>query len=120
VKLDHIRLLVDDFGDSYRFYRDTLGLTPTFGDESGPYASFDTGPAAVSIFERRLQGDTVALREPGDGCLTVLQVDDVDAESRRLGIAEPVSRPEWGIRVTYVRDPSDNLIELYTPLPAEE
>jgi catechol 2,3-dioxygenase-like lactoylglutathione lyase family enzyme len=69
LKLDHVRLLVDDFGDA---------------------------------------------------CLVILSVDDVDDEAQRLGLDDPVSRPDWGIRVTYVRDPSGNLIELYAPLEPSE
>jgi catechol 2,3-dioxygenase-like lactoylglutathione lyase family enzyme len=120
LKLDHVRLLADDFGETYRFYSQTLGLATTFGDESGPYASFDTGDAAVTIFERRFQRETVDLQGRGDGCLVILRVGDVDAEAQRLGLAEPVSRADWGIRVTYVRDPAGNLLELYSAIPMQE
>ncbi len=47
-------------------------------------------------------------------------VDDVDAEAARLGLPVPVSRTDWGIRVTYVRDPAGNLLELYSSSPMEE
>ena len=36
------------------------------------------------------------------------------------GAGEPTSRPDWGIRVAYARDPSGNLLELYTHIPMEE
>jgi len=77
VKLTHVRLLVDDYGEAYAYYRDTLGLEPAYGDEDGPYGSFATGDATLS-------------------------------------------RPDWGIRVTYARDPAGNLLELYTQIPIEE
>ena len=120
MRLTHVRLLVDDFGAAFRFYRDALGLAPSFGDEDGPYASFATEPASLSIFTRDGQRETVELRDTGDSAVVPLEVDDVDAEARRLALAEPVSRPDWGIRVAYVRDPSDNVLELYTPIPTEE
>ncbi|MFE4603763.1 VOC family protein, partial [Kitasatospora indigofera] len=37
MELTQVRLLVDDFGSCFRFYRDVLGLTPQQDDESGPY-----------------------------------------------------------------------------------
>jgi lactoylglutathione lyase len=116
VRLTHVRLLVDDFGTAFRFYREVLGLEPSFGDESGPYASFTTEPATLSIFARAGQRETVDLRTPGDGVVVPLEVDDVDETARALGLDEPTSRGDWGIRVAYVRDPSGNLLELYTQI----
>jgi lactoylglutathione lyase len=120
VRLTHVRLLVDDFEESFRFYRDALGLEPVFGDDRGPYASFGTGPVRLSIFTREGQEETVELRPPGDSVIVPLEVDDVDAAARRLALPEPTSRPDWGIRVTYVRDPSENVLELYTQIPMDE
>jgi catechol 2,3-dioxygenase-like lactoylglutathione lyase family enzyme len=124
MRLSQVRFLVDDFGESFRFYRDVLGLPVGFGEEGEPpYASFTVGDGAVAIFERSGQEETVRLRAPGDGTLLVLEVDDVDAEAARLGdhvLAEPVNRADWGGRVVYVRDPSGNLVELFQQIPMEE
>ena len=116
MQLTHVRLLVDDFGAAYRFYTDVLGLEATFGDETGPYASFGTGEAALSIFERQVQQETVDLDAAGDGALAILEVEDVDDLAERLGVGGPVDRPDWGLRVAYIRDPSGNLIELASPI----
>ena len=117
MKLSQVRFLVDDFGEAFRFYREVLGLEPGFGSEDEPpYASFAAGEGAVAIFERSGQGETVELRAPGDSTLLVLEVDDVDAATERMGdavVAGPVDRSDWGGRVGYVRDPSGNLIELF-------
>jgi catechol 2,3-dioxygenase-like lactoylglutathione lyase family enzyme len=116
VKLTHVRLLVDDYGASFRFYRDVLGLQATFGDESSGYADFRAGDgSALALFDRSEQGEVVPVREAGDGALLVFGVDDVDAEAQRLAefvVAAPADRADWGIRVTYVRDPAGTLIEL--------
>jgi catechol 2,3-dioxygenase-like lactoylglutathione lyase family enzyme len=124
VRLSQVRLLVDDFGAAFRFYRDELGLEPGFGSEDAPpYASFVAGDGAVAIFERSGQAETVELRAPGDSTLLVLEVDDVDADAARLGdrvVREPVDRSDWGGRVAYVRDPSGNLIELFQTIPMSE
>jgi lactoylglutathione lyase len=123
MRFSQARLLVDDFGAAFRFYRDTLGLTAAFGEESSGYASFDTGSGTIAIFERAGQGDVVELRPPGDSTLLVLEVDDVDAAIAGLDehvVQAPVDQPDWGGRVAYLRDPSANLIELFQTLPQRE
>jgi catechol 2,3-dioxygenase-like lactoylglutathione lyase family enzyme len=123
VKLSQVRLLVDDFGGSFRFLRDDLGLRCTFGDESSGYASFSTDRGTIAVFDRAEQGGVVALREAGDAALVVLEVDDADAAVERLGqrvVAGPVDRPDWGGRVAYVRDPDGNLFELFQSIPMAE
>jgi predicted enzyme related to lactoylglutathione lyase len=50
----------------------------------------------------------------------VLEVTDVDAHAARLGdlvVGAPVSKPEWGGRVAYVRDPEGTLFELFQAIP---
>jgi catechol 2,3-dioxygenase-like lactoylglutathione lyase family enzyme len=123
MRFSQVRLLVDDVGAAFRFYRDALGLTVSFGDESSGYASFDTGTGSIAIFARAGQEDVVELRAAGDSTLTVLEVDDVDEAVERLRehvVREPVDQPEWGGRVAYLRDPSGNLLELFQVLPPAE
>ncbi len=121
MKFSQVRLLVDDFGAAFQFYRDELGLEPTFGEEP-PYASFRAGDGAVAIFERSGQQEAAELRDAGDSTLLVLEVDDVDAEVERLGdrvVGGPIDRSDWGGRVAYLRDPSGNLIELFQSSPMD-
>ena len=121
MKFSQVRLLVDDFGPAFRFYRDELGLAVRMGEEEGPYASFDAG--AVAIFDRAGQQQALELRAPGDSTLMVLEVDDVDSVAARLGdnvVGQPQDQPHWGGRVAYVRDPAGNLLELFEPIPMTE
>jgi len=123
VKFSQVRLLVEDYAPAFRFYRDELGLSPTFGDESSGYASFATPGGTIAIFDRGDQAEVVLLREPGDSTLTVLEVDDVDAACTQLHeyvVHSPQDQPEWGGRVAYVRDPAGNLLELFETLPRPE
>jgi catechol 2,3-dioxygenase-like lactoylglutathione lyase family enzyme len=123
MKFSQARLLVTDFDAAFRFYRDELGLSASFGDESSGYASFDTGSGTVALFERADQAAVVELRPPGDSTVLVLEVDDVDAVVARLGarvVQAPQDQPDWGGRVAYLRDPSGNLIELFQTLPHQE
>jgi len=50
----------------------------------------------------------------------ILEVEDVDDIAERLGVGAPVDRPDWGLRVAYVRDPSGNLLELASPIAFED
>ena len=59
MRFSQVRLLVDDFGAAFRFYRDSLELQSTPGDESGGYASFSAGEGSVAIFERNGQVSVV-------------------------------------------------------------
>jgi lactoylglutathione lyase len=122
MKLSQVRLLVGDFPGCFRFLRDALGLEPSFGAEDEDYASFAAGGGTIALFRRRGQEGVIGLRGPGDSALVVLEVDDVDAEATRLGdlvVGGPVSQPEWGGRVAYVRDPDGNLFELFQTIPLE-
>jgi catechol 2,3-dioxygenase-like lactoylglutathione lyase family enzyme len=122
VKLSQVRLLVDDFPGCFRFLGDALGLDPGFGAEDDDYASFSAGEGTIALFRRSGQAGVVALRAAGDSALVVLEVDDVDAEADRLRehlVGGPVSQPEWGGRVAYLRDPDGNLVELFQTLPQQ-
>ncbi len=123
MRFSQVRLLVDDYPACYRFLNDILGLECTFGGEEDGYASFKAGTGTVAVFRREEQGEVIELRAAGDGSLSVLEVDDVDAEAERLGDAiagGPVSKAAWGGRVAYVRDPDGNLFELFQTIPTEE
>jgi lactoylglutathione lyase len=122
VKFSQVRLLVDDGAAAFRFYRDELGLRPSFGAEGEAYASFDAGGGTVAIFDRDAQNAVSPLRAPGDDALLVLEVDDVDSRAGRLAsriVAGPSDQGEWGGRVLHVRDPAGNLIELFQSIPLE-
>ncbi|MBM3696159.1 MAG: VOC family protein, partial [Actinobacteria bacterium] len=51
LKYDYTRLLVRDFAACYRFYRDVVGLSPSFGTEDDNYAEFVTGATRISLFD---------------------------------------------------------------------
>lgn len=122
----HVRLLVDDYAGAFTFYRDVLGLEPTFGDEDSGYADFETGDVTVALFDaaemtEALDGDTPSTRGR-DQVAVVFRVDDVETvgvELRSNGVdlvAPPTDRPEWGIRTIHCRDPDGNLLEFNEPL----
>jgi catechol 2,3-dioxygenase-like lactoylglutathione lyase family enzyme len=119
MRLTHVRMLVSDMSAAFRFYRDVLEL-PTTWDENPGYAEFQLGPdTALAIFPREEMAEVVELRPPGgESAVAVLSVEDVTATVARLRgrgatVSDAQDRPDWGIRVAYVRDPEGNLFELY-------
>jgi catechol 2,3-dioxygenase-like lactoylglutathione lyase family enzyme len=129
MKLDTVRLLVTRFDETFAFYRDVIGLTPTWGKPGENYASFVfPGGGQMAIFRRALMAEAVgtagqpSTRREQDTAALVLTVDDVDAAYARLrarGVAfagAPANRDAWGIRVAHFRDPDGNLLEVFSPL----
>ena len=129
IRFDNLRLLVTRFDETFVFYRDVLGLAPTWGKPGDNYASFTfPGGAQIALFRRSLMADAIgtaaqpATRREQDTAALVLTVEDVDALYARLkptGIEfadAPKDQPVWGIRAMHFRDPDGNLIEVFSPL----
>lgn len=135
MRIDHVRLLVVNFAECFRFYRDILGLSVTWGNEADVYASF-TEPGqkepTVALFSRQLMADALGISHlpleavAQDRSLLVIGVEDVDATAARLQalgvqfVLGPKDFPDWGMRSAYLRDPDGNLIELTGDLPPED
>jgi len=120
-RFSQLRILVDDFAASFRFYRNVLGLAPQSPQqEAGPYACFKSpdGGTDVALFSRALMEPSIGAAASGDGgAVLVLRVEDVDAAYGKAvadgaqSVAEPVDQPAWGMRVAHVRAPEGTVIE---------
>ncbi len=123
----HVRLLVTDFPACFRFYRDTLGLTPRFNLDD-IYAEFDVAGQTVALYRQPLMTDALGTAEKPasadmqDAAMLVLTTDDVDAAAAALQsrgaapVAPPQNRPNWEMRTVHFRDPEGHLIEINGPL----
>lgn len=134
MKFSNVRLLVKDFPKCFRFYTEQLGLEPSWGDENSGYASFKVAdgiegfalfvsdwmaPSAGNIDKQQ----PVAMREKMMVSFSVDNVDETFAALKAKGVAfinEPTDIPNWGSRTVHLRDPEENLIELFTPLALEQ
>ena len=125
MKLNQVRLLVDDFEACRDFYRDVMGLELTLETESNVYAQFIGEGVALGLYRRELMAGVVG-RAEADGARTgqdthllVFEVEDVDAAVEGLkakGIAmetEPHDQEAWFMRVAHLRDPDGNLVEIF-------
>ena len=130
MKFNNVRLLVKDYKKCFKFYAETLGLEPTWGDEEGCYASFKVaeGIEGLAIFVSDFMAPTVgnADKSQPSGCreksMISFEVENVDETYRAFSakgvhfINQPTDMPDWGMRVVHLRDPEENLIEFFTPL----
>ena len=130
MKLTHIRLLVADFSECFRFYRDVLGLPLNIGDVNGPYASFWVGGAEIALFNRDSMAEAVgtsampSAAEAKDKAAIIFVVPDVDAAYdavvARGGVFvnPPFDQHQWMVRCAHLRDPDGNLIGLNKEMSA--
>lgn len=133
MELNCIRLLVNDFDKSFKFYAETLGLKVIWGKIGGEYASFDVGiPSGLSIFKSDLMTSAIGNSEKSlpinnrEKAAIIFKVDNVDKSYQNLSnrgvnfIDQPSDMTGWGIRVSHFRDPEDNLIEIWSELAKDK
>ena len=130
MKFSNVRLLVKDYKKCFKFYTETLGLEPVWGDEEGCYASFKVAEGIegfalfVSDFMAPAVGNADKTQPTGyrEKSLVSFEVENVDEAFQALSakgvnfINQPADMSDWGMRVVHFRDPEENLIELFTPL----
>ena len=133
MKFSNARLLVKDFKKCFLFYTEQLGLEPAWGDENGCYASFKVAENIegfaifVSDFMAASVGNADKSQPSGyrEKSLVSFSVENVDETYQQLlsrgvkFINEPTDMTDWGMRVVHLRDPEENLIELFTPSSRE-
>ena len=118
-----------DYRKCFDFYTQKLGLEAAWDIEEG-YGSFKVadGIEGLAIFTSDFMAPVVGNADKAqpngfrDKMMVSFEVADVDESFRSLKakgvefVNEPVDMPGWGMRVVHLRDPEDNLIELFTPL----
>jgi len=133
MKFSNVRLLVKDFPKCFKFYSEQLGLEPAWGDENGCYASFKVadGIEGFALFMSDYMAPAVGnadknqplgYREKSMVSFEVTNVDETYQSLLKKGIHfvnEPTDMSDWGMRVVHLRDPEENLIELFTALATE-
>lgn len=134
MKFSNVRLLVKDYKKCFKFYTEELGLEPAWGDEDSCYASFKVADGIegfalfVSDFMAPAVGNAdksqpIGYREKSLVSFEVANVDETYQMFQAKGIKfinEPTNMPDWGMRTVHLRDPEDNLIELFSPLTLEQ
>jgi lactoylglutathione lyase len=127
--LNYLRLLVPNFQDCFRFYRDMLQLEIVGGKEEWEYIEFklSEGTYLAMMPQNEMSavlgtGDLPSDTPCQDRVGLIFPVENVDEEFRQLRergvtfLLEPTDRPEWGMRAAHFRDPAGTLIEINTNL----
>ena len=132
MKFSNVRLLVKDYRKCFKFYTEKLGLEAAF-DVGDCYASFKVaeGIEGFAIFTSDFMAPAVGNADKSqptglrEKTMVSFEVENVD-ESYQAFLAkgiefinQPTDMSGWGMRVVYLRDPEENLIELFTPLKME-
>jgi predicted enzyme related to lactoylglutathione lyase len=119
-------LVRGDYGACYDFYKEKLGLVPTWGDRNGPWTGFavrEGGEYCLAIFSAEKQAAYKGYVPPvasvlSDNMSIGIPSDNVDGDYERLKeagvefIGEPQTIAEWGMRCVYFRDSEGNLLSL--------
>ena len=130
MKFSNVRLLVKDYSKCFKFYSEQLGLELAWGDENSCYASFKVADGIegfalfVSDFMAPAVGNADKTQPSGyrEKSMVSFEVANVDETYQSLlakginFINQPTDMSDWGMRVVHLRDPEENLIELFTPL----
>jgi catechol 2,3-dioxygenase-like lactoylglutathione lyase family enzyme len=132
MKFSNVRLLVKDYKKCFKFYTEKLGFEPLW-DIEDCYGAFKVadGIEGLAIFLSDYMAPAVGnadKSQPADcreKMMVSFEVENVDETYKALlakdvaFINEPTDMPGWGMRVVHLRDPEENLIELFTPLATE-
>jgi lactoylglutathione lyase len=121
-RFNYVRLLVDNYRGSFRFYRDVMGMKLLRGDADAEYAEFEAPGVRLALFQRARMTAALGIPDPqGEGrghVALVFAVDDVDAahkelESKGVKFAlAPRTHADWDVRTAHFHDPDGNLIEI--------
>jgi len=134
MKFSNVRLLVKDYKKCFKFYTEQLGFEPLWGDENGCYASFKVTEGIegfaifVSDFMAMALGNADKTQPEGyrEKMMVSFEVENVDETYKTFSakgikfMNQPTDMSDWGMRVVHLRDPEDNVIELFTPLAMEK
>ncbi len=133
-----LRILAEDVGGALAFY-EAIGCEHSLGDRAGPYLEV-TSPDGfrIGIDQRPTgSGNGAGGWSPIIGGIRVFHADEASFDQVILSIrvadlesalaagvgtggeivAQPGERPELGLRVAHIRDPTGVLVELTNPIP---
>lgn len=135
MKFSGVRLLVKDFKKCFKFYAETLGFEPTYGDENDVYACFKVlegfDGEGLAIFSSDLMAlavgnadktQPIGYREKSEISFAVENVDEAYQTLLEKGVEfinKPTDMSDWGMRFVCFYDLEGNLIELSGPLSTE-
>lgn len=128
MKVNYLRLLVEDFDACFDFYESVLGFKVTWGARGDSYASFQVNDSMMlSLYSKASMYNHLGLelRLGTPNFVLTLASSSVDDDYKTLlnkGVAfinEPHDVPGWGDRCVHLYDPEGNIIEINQVLKSD-
>ena len=122
-RLASIRIITADIRRLVDFYETVTGVDATWATDEFAELRWPAFTLAIgSTATLALFGGDVAQAAANRSVIIELQVDDVDTDHERIlaaaptvTVAQPPTTMPWGNRSLLLRDPDDNLVNLFTP-----
>lgn len=110
-----IRIFSIKWDQSFRFYKETLGLPLFYSDAELGWAQFDVGAAYIGL--ERCDDSTESAELVGRFVGISLQVNDIEAtytslKAKGVEFTSPPEQQAWGGTLAHFKDPDGNIITL--------
>jgi predicted enzyme related to lactoylglutathione lyase len=106
-----VAIAVSDAEESRKFYQETLGLKPSTTAMEGAWIEYELGGTTIGV------GCHPAWQPSRDGTTVAFEVDDIDAEVKRLkgkGVTFDMEKTETPVCfMAQFRDPSGNKLVIH-------
>lgn len=113
MKLNALYIGVADMSRALTFYQSIFRQEPIRVEER--FSMFDVGGTYFGLFYAAFDGEDLIF---GNNCVPNIEVDDIDAEYRRIGGVAPYVDPDirrvGAYRYFQFKDLDGNLVELYS------
>jgi catechol 2,3-dioxygenase-like lactoylglutathione lyase family enzyme len=118
------RLNVENFQACKAFYKDALGLSVKFEDETNEYIELDAGATCITLLNRQKFNHSIFSRKAliyelqSAKVMISFKVKNLAQTMTRLRphnieiVSQPTAYPDRGFMAACIRDPDGNLIEL--------
>lgn len=117
--------MVCDYQACLKFYQEILGFELFYQDANGEEADLKLDGTTLNLIKRESMAKIIGLQsKPSpedlqDNVALIFTTHNLEETCDRLEakgvkfITEPMYRPQWQIKTTYLRDPDGNLIGIY-------
>jgi catechol 2,3-dioxygenase-like lactoylglutathione lyase family enzyme len=106
--MSYVALATDHFDEVVFFYGEVLGFPAIekWDRHNGRGRRFDLGGFRLEILDNARERHPLRLCEASDRFHVVVEVDDIEAASKRIALsAPPPQTTSWGAKLFQLRDP---------------
>ncbi|MHC5109694.1 MAG: VOC family protein [Planctomycetota bacterium] len=111
--MSYAALVTDRFDEMVDFYGKELGfeVVEQWDRSNARGVRFDLAGLRLELLDNQRERNPLSLGTPADRFHVVVEVEDIEAERRRLKIeAPPAQTTSWGAQMFQIRDPDGVLV----------